>query len=326
VKVLLYKDDTLSISMGRASECLNRLVGDTISFGVGDSPARISGGFVRNPKSYDGLSSALRSEASGADLVIILTKKRYDNNYFWDPPNGNVVIVSCFMWEELTTLPISNGLIYTICCLLAGHIGLRVNLHREITGCINDLLWRKTGIDICMRSAFICEDCIRKFSKIKLTGESQAIYGSLLLLLNDLSAASRANSDILSFWTFKAVEKNFDVFLCHNSQDKDDVRKTSEALKREGIRPWLDEEQIQPGRAWQDELEACIPTIASVAIFVGESGFGPWQNVEARAFIQEFVKRQCPVIPVILPDSTIVPQLPIFLKQLMWVDFRKKDS
>jgi hypothetical protein len=50
---------------------------------------------------------------------------------------------------------------------------------------------------------------------------------------------------------------------------------------------------------------------------------GPWHNVETRALIQEFVRRQCAVIPVILNDCTNVPRLPLFLSQLTWVDFRR---
>jgi hypothetical protein len=35
--------------------------------------------------------------------------------------------------------------------------------------------------------------------------------------------------------------KIFDVFLCHNSEDKPAVRDISRQLVREGINPWLDE-------------------------------------------------------------------------------------
>ena len=41
-------------------------------------------------------------------------------------------------------------------------------------------------------------------------------------------------------------------------------------------------------------------------------------------FIQEFVRRGLPVIPVILPTCGTIPELPIFLRQFMWVDLRKE--
>jgi hypothetical protein len=52
----------------------------------------------------------------------------------------------------------------------------------------------------------------------------------------------------------------FDVFLCHNSEDKPAVREISQKLVREGIKPWLDEEQIRPGTSWQTALGEQIKT------------------------------------------------------------------
>jgi hypothetical protein len=68
-----------------------------------------------------------------------------------------------------------------------------------------------------------------------------------------------------------------------------------------------------------------IQQIKSAAVFVGESGFGPWQNMELAAFLREFVARRCPVIPVILSACENLPLLHTFLRGLTWVDFRKPD-
>ena len=72
-----------------------------------------------------------------------------------------------------------------------------------------------------------------------------------------------------------------------------------------------------------EELEKQIESISSVVIAVGESGTGPWQNVELRAFIGEFVRRGCPVIPLLLSDCRDIPKLPLFLNQFTWVDLRR---
>jgi hypothetical protein len=120
--------------------------------------------------------------------------------------------------------------------------------------------------------------------------------------------------------------EHFDVFLCHNSEDKAEIRQIADELSRRGLRPWLDEREIPPGKSWQAILETQIETIKAAAVFVGKSGLGPWQNMEMRAFINEFVERACPVIPVILPSATETPKLPILLKSLHWVDFRKTGS
>jgi eukaryotic-like serine/threonine-protein kinase len=117
----------------------------------------------------------------------------------------------------------------------------------------------------------------------------------------------------------------FDVFLCHNSEDKPAVREISQKLVREGIKPWLDLEQIPPGTSWQRELGEQINSIKSAAVFVGNSGIGPWQNEEIQAFLSQFIERKCPVIPTILGSATTTPELPWTLKNRHRVDFRVSD-
>jgi len=119
---------------------------------------------------------------------------------------------------------------------------------------------------------------------------------------------------------------DFDVFLCHNVEDKAAVKQIAEQLQEQGILPWLDEWELRPGLPWQRILGEQIGQIKSAAVFVGKSGIGPWQQIELEAFLREFVERKCPVIPVLLPDAPQEPQLPIFLKGMAWVDFRKQDS
>ena len=49
------------------------------------------------------------------------------------------------------------------------------------------------------------------------------------------------------------------------------------------------------------------------------SKFGPWQDApEREAFLRQFVKRNCPVIPVLLPGID-QPELPVFLDGMTWV-------
>ncbi|MFN5593544.1 MAG: TIR domain-containing protein, partial [Aphanizomenon sp.] len=120
-------------------------------------------------------------------------------------------------------------------------------------------------------------------------------------------------------------EFEFDVFLCHNSQDKPAVIEIANQLKANNINPWLDKWHLRPGSSWQDSLEDQIDQIRTAAVFVGNSGLGPWQIEEIKAFLRAFVNRKCPVIPVLLPNAPQKPQIPLFLEGLMWVDFREHD-
>jgi hypothetical protein len=123
----------------------------------------------------------------------------------------------------------------------------------------------------------------------------------------------------------KRATSSFDVFLCHKSADKPEVKQIGEALKQHGILPWLDEWELRPGHAWQSALEKQIGTIKSAAVFVGGAGIGPWQEQEIYSLLCEFVERRAPVIPVLLRGAPHSPELPRFLRNLSWVDFRVQD-
>lgn len=123
----------------------------------------------------------------------------------------------------------------------------------------------------------------------------------------------------------KRLQNDFDVFLCHNSEDKRQVRSIGEQLKRRGFLPWLDEQEIRPGMTWQSKIQEDIESVRSCAVIVGPSGSGPWQKREIDAILQLFVERNLPVIPVILPSCSSVPDFPMFLRSFGWVDYRTLD-
>jgi hypothetical protein len=123
----------------------------------------------------------------------------------------------------------------------------------------------------------------------------------------------------------KKIDYSYDVFLCHNSADKESVKDIYSKLKAKGIKSWLDIYELQPGKPWQRELEKQIKSIKSVAVFVGQNGVGPWHKMELEAFIREFIKRECPVIPVILKGCNKVPELPPFLDGMTYVNFNKSS-
>ncbi|MFC5861960.1 toll/interleukin-1 receptor domain-containing protein [Acidicapsa dinghuensis] len=138
-----------------------------------------------------------------------------------------------------------------------------------------------------------------------------------------------ATSRVLAEWREVLRRKRdanaFDVFLCHNSADKPAVRRIGEELKQRGILPWLDVEELPPGVPWMPLLEQQIHQIRAAAVCVGSAGIGPWQEQEIMGFLRAFVKRGVPVIPVVLADAMMTPELPVFLSSMTWVDFRRVD-
>ncbi len=121
-------------------------------------------------------------------------------------------------------------------------------------------------------------------------------------------------------------QEEFDVFLCLNEKDVRQVKEIARELEKRGLRPWSDRWQIRPGLLRQREGEEQIKSISAAAVFVGPTGIGPWQEVEQAAFLQQFIERRCPVIPVILQGVEEAPGLPPFLASMKEVNFNDDDT
>src|SRR5688572_14761392 len=114
----------------------------------------------------------------------------------------------------------------------------------------------------------------------------------------------------------------YDLFLSHNSKDKPAVREIAKALRARDLQVWVDEDDLVPGRDWQEALEKIIQTTKAAAVLVGRDGLGPWEDREMRGCLIELVGRDMPVIPVLLPGAPSKPALPLILRAFTWLDVR----
>lgn len=121
-------------------------------------------------------------------------------------------------------------------------------------------------------------------------------------------------------------QHEFDVFLAHNSKDKALVRGIANELKQRGVKPWLDEEQIPPGRSFMEVIQQAVSNVNSAAIFIGVAGLGNWQAMELRLLIRQCVEADIPVIPVLLPGVDKIPEHLSFLQQLNWINFTSAED
>jgi hypothetical protein len=133
-----------------------------------------------------------------------------------------------------------------------------------------------------------------------------------------------SNSGDLLIVPKKDKAESFNVFFSYNSADKPAVDWTAKEVREQGIRPWLCHTELAPGRPWRKELKRQIRIIGAAAVFVGPKGLGRWQEREVRLLQWEFMKRGCPVIPVLLPGAA-APVRSRFLRGMTWVDLRTKD-
>jgi GTPase SAR1 family protein len=172
------------------------------------------------------------------------------------------------------------------------------------------------------RGSILCPVCEKR---VLLRDDYQPMTGTDNSTADmDASAdAGRESAAASTVLRGKEEVAEFDVFLCHNVNDKPAVRQLAQQLRERGLRPWLDERELRPGLPWQRVLEEQIQSIPATAVIVG-SRVGPWQDQELAAFLRQFVKRRCPVIPVLLPGAER-PNLPAFLDGMTWVDLAVID-
>jgi len=61
------------------------------------------------------------------------------------------------------------------------------------------------------------------------------------------------------------------IFLCHSHKDREAVRALWLRLRRSGVGPWLDADQLQPGQDWQYEIRRAILKSDLVVVCLSQS-------------------------------------------------------
>lgn len=343
MNILLYAENGLAVDLKAISQNLNAICKYSM-FRTDKTRFQIESHQISCPSSYKSLPSSIVKKTERVDCTLFFSEKQYFNNYFFEA-YGNLAIVSFYGWQHLTTLSRNNGVVYFIADIVALMIDDSVR-HEDRTGCIYDFGWNKTGIDLEMRNALVCPSCLARISSNKLSMQKRKLFADLKEILDVLGKTSKWNKDIVTYWNSLLVSTKkssadktspkemikrssshgHDVFLAHNSSDKLIVEIISSKLKERGLEPWLDRDQIPPGRWFQDVIQDTIRKISSAAVFIGAKGLGRWQVVELRSFISQCVERGIPVIPILLPGVSKLPKELVFLNGFNWVKFKRSPN
>lgn len=77
---------------------------------------------------------------------------------------------------------------------------------------------------------------------------------------------------------------NFQIFLCHASEDKSKIRSLYSWLRKDGRNIWLDEEKLLPGQDWDFEIRKAIKDSAIVLVCLSEN------SITKEGYVQKEIK------------------------------------
>src|SRR6266567_8952428 len=108
------------------------------------------------------------------------------------------------------------------------------------------------------------------------------------------------------------------VFISYASDTKPLAEELTRALESQGIEPWVDFKDLQPGQRWREELERAIDAAQWFVILVGsKSRATPWQEAEwSAALASSWADREKKLLPVVFGEGDPPP----FLRN--WVSLR----
>lgn len=111
------------------------------------------------------------------------------------------------------------------------------------------------------------------------------------------------------------------VFLCHASGDKPFVRNLYARLHADGFAPWLDEEDLLPGKRWQEEIPSAVRASDVVVVCLSQKSVskeGYLQREIRYALDEEEEKPEGTIfiIPVRIEEIAV----PTHLSKWQWAD------
>jgi hypothetical protein len=117
------------------------------------------------------------------------------------------------------------------------------------------------------------------------------------------------------------TKRPLEVFLCHASADKPKVRELYRDLRKRGIKPWLDEEDLLPGQEWDVEIAKALRSSDAIIICLSKN------SVDKAGYIQREIKFALDKA-LDMPEGRIllIPirfeecEVPFRLARYQWVD------
>jgi hypothetical protein len=127
----------------------------------------------------------------------------------------------------------------------------------------------------------------------------------------------------------KTPPEKLQVFLCHSSGDKAEVRALYQRLQAEAwLHPWLDEEELIPGQDWRDEIEQAVEKSHVIVVCltpasINKEGFVQYEIRVALEHAEYMPEGTIYIIPLKLKP---VEEVPRRLKRWQWANYYEDNG
>jgi len=117
------------------------------------------------------------------------------------------------------------------------------------------------------------------------------------------------------------------VFLCHAHDDKAKTRELYRYLRRRGVQPWLDAEDLVGGQDWRVEIPKAIKASDAIIICLSKNSINKEGFVQAEiTFALEKALEIPPGRIFIIPARFEECEVPNTLERFHWVDLFEEDG
>jgi len=117
------------------------------------------------------------------------------------------------------------------------------------------------------------------------------------------------------------------VFLCHGREDKPLVRELYSKLRKDGVEPWLDEQDLLVGQDWDLEIKKAVRATHAIIVCLSKT------SVNKESYFQKEIKLALDVADekpegtiYILPIKLEECDVPMRLSKLHWIDYFEKEG
>jgi len=124
----------------------------------------------------------------------------------------------------------------------------------------------------------------------------------------------------------KITHNKLNIFLCHTTKDKPQVRDYYYRLVDDGYPAWLDEEKLKPGHDWKLEIGKAIQNSNVIVVFISK------KSIDKEGYVQREISEAVELAEKNTKPTLIIParleecSIPKKLNKWTSVDLFQKDG